>query len=270
MAYGHAARLTEGTGPLERAEPPPFVGRPASVCVQATRSGDGQSTVALGLAIAWSLRGARVLLVDLTPSEDLSRLLHVGRALASDHASSLLTARAHGQAPVPASSVLDGVDLVSGGATASAHPDAVARCVLEHTEEVRLALATAGRGYARVLVDAPRWPPALARAAARLTAHTLHVSAGDRPHPSPGQRAGRSRTGPIGTVLNRWSASDGPDAAWLGTAIDSGRWLDTTIARVDALRDAWNLVLGRTGPAVDANFDLLARELDARIERGAA
>jgi Mrp family chromosome partitioning ATPase len=236
--------------------------------------GDGQSTVALGLAVAWAAAGARVLLVDLSGGEDLARALHLGRATAAEHAADLLTALSRGEAPVPAPSVLEGISVVSGGATLALEPDAVADAVLRRSSDVQRALREASRGYTRVLVDGPAWPPAYTRAVESLADHVLEVSEVDPLH---GMEE-RSETGahpsagrpPLGTVLNRWTEADGPDAAWLTAAIRSGRWLDTTLPRTDTLRGLWDLVDGGCGVELDSAFVQLARELDARIARGAA
>jgi cellulose biosynthesis protein BcsQ len=235
-----------------------------TIAIRAAVPGDGQSTVALGLAVAWAAAGARVLLVDLSGGEDLARALHLGRATASEHAADLLTALSRGESPVPAPSALEGISIVSGGATIAMEPDAVADAVLRRASDVRRALRDASRDHTHVLLDGPAWPPAYARAVESLAEHLVQVSDGDLSAPA---RPGRP---PLGIVLNRWSDADGPDAQWLAEAIASGSWLDTTLPRTDTLRSLWDLVDGRCGPGLDTAFVQLTREIDARIARGPA
>lgn len=223
----------------------------------------GLTTVVVGLAQAWSAQGLRVLLVDLDPSEALSRLLQVGAAVSVGTGNTLLRALNEGQEPEALGTLLPDVDIVVGGTINTWDPDVLAHALRRHPDRLRDVLAPVAARYDRVLIDCPSVPLLLPRMVAQLADGVVPVVRCEPPLPTARDLDG----GPVlGAVLTRWRPDLSVDPGWLrGTFGPGSAWFDTVLPEFPGVRDPWDVVAGTGGAPVDLAFRRLAAEIDARL-----
>lgn len=223
----------------------------------------GLTTVVVGLAQAWSSQGLHVLLVDLDPSEELSRLLQVGASVFAGSGNSLLRALREGLEPEALGTLLPEVDIVVGGTINTWDPDALAEALRRRPERLREALAPVAARYDRVLIDCPSVPLLVPRQVAQLADGVVPVVRCEPPLPTAGDLAGAPV---LGAVLTRWRPDVAVDPEWLrGTFGPGSPWFDTVLPEFPGVRDPWDVVAGTGGPSVDLAFRRLAAEIDARL-----
>ncbi|MEN9787821.1 MAG: hypothetical protein RLZZ299_3085 [Pseudomonadota bacterium] len=239
--------------------------------MQGAAPGVGQSTAVLGLAIAWASLGRRVVILDLDPTEDLARLLHVGWALRPGNAHTLANALRQQEPLVPASSLLPGISIGSLGRWPGGHPGELSRAWRQATGRDRTRITSGWHDADVVLVDLPAAAgmPGLASLA---DFHLLLVPMGATLDPRAAPDALR--------VVTRWRDDDPGAGAWLeavgypsaGAALaapsDAG-WLRAALPELRMPQGAWDVIDGRVGEDADQAFQCVARELDARGAPGA-
>lgn len=259
VAYG----IVPGATPPDRARLPDRSPAPRPAVLGLVGHGPlaGQTTLVLGLALAWSALGRRVLLFDLDGSEELSRLLQVGGAVYTGAGHGLLGAIRENDPVEPTATLLPEVDIVVGGTLNSYDPDALPGLLRSRPGALRDIVRALTPGYDRVLIDCPFAPHALPRATVEAADGVLLVVRCEPPLPPPGAVGGS-----FGAVLNGWRPDRSPDGAWLTAAWPGeGLWLDTVIPHLPDLLGPWDVVDGRVGARADHAFRLLAAEIDARL-----
>ena len=189
--------------------------------IRGTAPGLGQSMVVLGLALAWASMGRRVLVLDLDPTEDLARLLHVGWALRPGNAHTLANVVRTRSNLTPAPTLLAGITIASLGTMPGGHPAEVARGFAEAPAALTRILRAAFDEHDRVLVDLPRAAALVSLEAVVGRWFELDAGAADgrqgpgRPYAGAGQTrtlAQAERTYTIPTLppsLDHWDMIDG-------------------------------------------------------------
>ena len=202
--------------------------------IRGSAPGLGQSMVVLGLALAWASTGRRVLVLDLDPTEDLARLLHVGWALRPGNGHTLANVVRTRSKLTPAPTLLAGITIASLGTMPGGHPAEVARGFAEAPGALTRILRAAFDEHDRVLVDLPR--------AAALAS--------------------------LGSVVGRWFELDagaadgrpGPGAGQTRTLAQGERTY--TVPTLPPSLDHWDMIDGSVGEAADQAFRELALALD--------
>lgn len=266
VAYGFVPGAVAADEVVRAADRPPR-GASAIVGVVGGAAQAGQSTVVAGLAVAWAAAGRSVLLVDLDPSEGLSRALHVGLSVGTDVGHTLLATLRDGRRPEPGGTVLPGVDIVANGALRTWEPQALAASLRADPDALFNALQALAVRYDRVLIDCPALPRDLRASLEGWVDGVVTVVRCEAPLPPPRGPASDERLPSLGALLNRWCPERSPDAAWIAAAWPDGAWLDTVIPELPTLHDLWDVVGGAGGPTADAAMRRLAEELDERLAR---
>lgn len=205
----------------------PFARRPLGI--RGARPGIGQSMVALGLALAWASTGRRVLVLDLDPTEDLARLLHVGWALRPGNAHTLAHVVRTRSNLLPAPSLLAGITIASLGTMPGGHPAEVARGFADAPAALSRILRLAFDEHDRVLVDLP--------GAAALVS--------------------------LEAVVGRWLEL-GAAPGQARTLVDARSAY--AVPTLPSLLDHWGMIDGSVGEAADQAFRELAHAIDAATE----
>lgn len=238
--------------------------RTPTLLVRGEGPGAGQSTIVMALALAWASRGRSVLVVDLDPAEDLARSLHVGWAMRPGADHTVAHALAYRRPLLPDASILPGLHIARLGA----HPEgreALARC----TAPPDLRTLLARDVYDHVLIDLPHaagLPVLAGLAAARIDV----VTARPMPEP-PAQIAPMGLPPRVASLLNRWTPTSGPAAAWVrpdGT-LPVGSWLETPFPTLALPLGAgpapWCLLTGLAGNDADEACLGVTAELDTLL-----
>lgn len=264
VAYGLLPGATVGDGDEAARIPERAPSGPSAVLgVVGGSAHAGQTTVVVGLAQTWASQGRRVLLVDLDPAEELSRMLQVGVSVYAGTGHSILYALRDGQPIEPMGTVIPEVDIVVSGTINTWEPDALAAEIRRVPGGLARVLASVTAHYDRVLVDCPRAPGALVRAVADMADAMLPVVLSGPAVPAVPALADRFKV--LGAVLTRWRPDASPAPEWLqAAAVRGSPWFDTVLPEIAGLRDAWDLVAGGPGGADNA-FRRLAAEIDARL-----
>ncbi|MFZ5475726.1 MAG: ParA family protein [Myxococcota bacterium] len=260
----------------QRVDLPPLpdldaAGPPAVLALASARPRSGQTSLTMGLALAWSLAGRRVLVADLDLAEPLARLLQLGASVDGAAEHTLLHALTSGRTVEPRNTLLPNVDLVVAGNQGSLDGDAIAHLLRRKPASLRAALAGAVGAYDRVLLDCPLAPATLTDAGLAVADHVVAVLPCDAiATPSPLWAKLRREGAPpvVGIALTRWKPGSGPDAAWLQEVYGGARsvYFDTVIPELAALHDAWDVVAGTAGPALDEAFFAIAQQIDDRLD----
>ncbi|MDP2310740.1 MAG: cellulose synthase operon protein YhjQ/BcsQ [Pseudomonadota bacterium] len=241
--------------------------RPLALAVASGSPRAGRTTIATGLAHAWSRAGRSVLLVDLDPSEELGRLLLLGSAITVNTGQLLLHAITDGGEVEPSRTVLPGVDLVSSGSLYAWDSDALPSRLRGRPTALRAALGDHLARYDRVIVDVPNAPVSLWEAAMSIVDEILLVVAAASLVGGPGDGPARGAPGPAGSpkpshlLLSGFDPGQPPAADRVAALRDL---LDTAIPRFPQIRSPWDVIGGAGGTAADDAFTALAAELDAR------
>ncbi len=201
----------------------PLLRRPLGI--RGTRPGMGQSMVTLGLALAWASAGRRVLVIDLDPSEDLARLLHVGWALRPGNAHTVANVVRTRARLLPAPSLLAGITIASLGTMPGGHPSEVARGFARAAGPLSRILRDGFAEHDRVLVDLP--------AAAALAS--------------------------LEAVVDRWWVLDAVRSG-ARTLVQGAH--AHAVPSLPSFSDHWSLIDGSVGDAVDQSFRDLAQAID--------
>jgi chromosome partitioning protein len=261
-----------------RVELPPIpdvdlVGPPAVIALASARPRAGQTSMAMGLALAWSRAGRRVLLVDLDLAEPMARLLQLGASVDGAAENAILHALAANRQVEPRGTLLPNIDIAVAGNVGGLDGDALPALLKRRKDGLAGALRGVLGAYDRVLLDCPLAPSSLLEAGIAVADHVLAVVPCDAvAAPSPlWARLRRAGAPPcIGIALTRWKPGRGPDAAWLQEVYGSPSsvYFDTVIPELPVLRDAWDVVAGSAGPALDEAFFSIAQQIDERLDSG--
>jgi hypothetical protein len=235
---------------------------PLTFAVTGRRPLAGKSTLVLGLARAWAEAGHRVLVVDAGSDGEVARLLQYASTAAPRSPHSLLHALREGEPVWPCGTVLDGVDLVLGGAGTPAEEVELAQLADERADALARALAPACARHGRVIIDTPSSP--LATPLCIFSDFTLPIvpcerDAADAAAEEPPQNR-------LGILLTRWGVTTGPDPRWIASAWERRPcpWLDTVIPSFTGVTDLWDVVAAEPSSPVPRAFARLAAEIDER------